>query len=95
MFHRAPVVSESAVSDFHEEKLAVTAALMLLTLRDLGIRLEGIAENLGALMEHARFTQRWSELEKERADRRSHRQKDEADKKGKKNGPADTAAHEV
>ncbi|MUZ74798.1 hypothetical protein GOZ90_19090 [Agrobacterium vitis] len=95
MFHRAPVVSESAVSDFHEEKLAVTAALMLLTLRDLGVRLDGIAENLGALMEHARFTQRWNELEKERADRRSRRQKDEADKKGKKNGPADTAAHEV
>ncbi|NSX94073.1 hypothetical protein [Agrobacterium tumefaciens] len=62
MFHRAPTMSDKSVADFYEEKLAVTAMLMLYTLQELGINLNGIAQNLGALMEHSSFTQKWKKL---------------------------------
>lgn len=66
MFHRSPTMSDKSIGDFYEEKLAVTAMLMLYTFRDLGIKLNGIAQNLGALMEHASFTQKWKTREPDR-----------------------------
>lgn len=61
MFHRAPNFTPDDAQSFYEEKLAVTAVLLLFTLEDLGVNLLGVSENLGALRENARFTKTWSE----------------------------------
>jgi hypothetical protein len=55
MFHSAPLMSDDGVQAFYMETRAVTAALMLLTLRDLGVDISQLSQAYHAMNDFTPF----------------------------------------
>jgi hypothetical protein len=55
MFHAAPIMQEEDIPSFYLEVRAVTAALLLHTLRDLGVPIAGLTEEYHALSDYTEF----------------------------------------